>query len=355
MPIFPGSQGRGRLSQEDVARLSEQIAGLSEAALPLPSGLRALAEEQPSRRLRGLLKELSGSLEAGTPLEVALADQCGRLPGHVRGLVLAGLRSGRLGEVLGRFVTYANVGLDLRRRLWLSLSYPLIAWAVALCLVGFVLVALAGNFGELFRGFGIRLPLLSRVMITMSEAITRFGSAVAWLAGLVAVFVLVVALASNGPRRRSLASRIPLIGRVWRFTSLAEFCHLLALLLECDVPLGEALALTGEGVADADVDRACRAMVVDVGSGLSLAQAVYRRQLFPTGLARVLEWAEGHHGLPEALHMSGEMFESRARAHAAFTSIVCSVLTVIVILLGVVFVIGAVLIPMITLIRALSG
>ena len=54
----------------------------------------------------------------------ASSDQEGRIPPHLRGLVAAGVRSGRLGEVLGEFSEYATIGIELRRRLWLNLAYP---------------------------------------------------------------------------------------------------------------------------------------------------------------------------------------------------------------------------------------
>ncbi len=53
--------------------------------------------------------------------------------------------------------------------------------------------------------------------------------------------------------------------------------------------------------------------------------APIRPSLFPQGYARIIDWAEKHRGLPEALHMAGEMFEAQARAQAGFVSTVCGV------------------------------
>ena len=92
-------------------------------------------------------------------------------------------------------------------------------------------------------------------------------------------------------------------------TSLAEFCHLLALLLESNLPLPEALRLTGEGVQDADLDETCHVMAGQVTSGQSLAQAMTEKKLFPQGLPSLLRWAERDKSLPEVLHMAGAMFE----------------------------------------------
>src|SRR4051812_33033202 len=105
-------RGTKHLSRHDATQLSEQIADLTRAGLPLPSGLRALGEELPSGRLRRMLDALSHSLEEGASLEKAIDAQGTRLPAHLRGLVLAGEGTGRTGEVLGRFAGYANINTE---------------------------------------------------------------------------------------------------------------------------------------------------------------------------------------------------------------------------------------------------
>ena len=66
------------------------------------------------------MNELAQTLESGVTLDQALEKQRDTIPPHLRGLVIAGLRSGRLGDILSRFSQYVSVGTELERRLWLS-------------------------------------------------------------------------------------------------------------------------------------------------------------------------------------------------------------------------------------------
>ena len=116
---------------------------------------------------------------------------------------------------------------------------------------------------------------------------------------------------------RSLATFVPLLGGVWRWTSLAEFCHLLALLLEHRLPMPEALRLAGEGVQDSRIESTTRSMAEAVEDGKTLAQAMASRGVFPPRLPRLLRWAENQGSLPEVLHMAGDMFAARASAHSS--------------------------------------
>jgi general secretion pathway protein F len=348
-----GRGSNGRLSGDEVARLTDELAGLTAAGLPLPSGVMALGEELPHGRLRRTLERLGSALESGVPLGEALAAQGDRLPSHLRGLVVAAARTGRLGEVLARFAGYANVGVELRRSLWLRLLNPIFTLLFAGSIFIFVSVTISSGFTNLLMDFGMPLPVLSRVALAIASAVSRAWWPLVEGCGGLLVVVIAVVLLTPVEFRRGVAWMIPLFGPVWHFSDLAEFSHLLGLLLESDVPLAEALRLAGEGVRNGEVASASRQAARQVEEGLPLAEALGRRGLFPKGFALILSWAENHRGLPEALHMAGEMFEARAKSQASFVRNVCSALALLTILGGVITLIVAVILPMLMLLRRL--
>jgi general secretion pathway protein F len=348
-------EARGRLSADEAARLTDHIASLSKAGRPLGPGLLALAEELPHGRFRRSLVELAEALGRGQTLDAAMNDQKDRIPPHLRGLVLGGIRSGRLGDVLGRFSAYVSIGTELARKLWLSLAYPILSIVVAITIFLFVNAVLIAQFETIFRDFGIPLPRMTIAMILLSHALRSFWPALVLVFGTIGALWLFSRLFLKNPTRRSLATRIPIVGKVWRYTSWAEFCHLLALLLETNLPLPDALRLTGEGIQNTDLDRACQVMAAEVERGRSLSEAMAAQVHFPTGLPRLLRWAQGQGAIAEILHTAGEMFEARARGQATFAGTVVAVLSVIFVLWGVFTVIIGLMLPMITLISRLSG
>lgn len=344
-----------RLTACDAAQLGEQVAGLARAGLPMASGLKALGAELPAGRLRLMIDALARTLEGGASLDEAFEAQRHRLPAYLRGLVRAGERTGRTGEILGRFAGYASIGADARRLLWLNLAYPVIALSMALAVLLFILTYIVGGFEQIFKDFGIALPTMSWVLIELSGQLRN--SAWILLEGLAALGAIAFAtmLAVGPAARRSVAGHIPLLGPVWRWTSLAEFFHLLGLLLESELALIEAIPMAGEGVPDRGIQQVAGALTRDLAGGDSLSAAVGRRSFFPDGLGQIVAWAEQHQSLPGALHMLAEMYEVRARAQAVLASTVFSVLTVLSILAGIVAVIAGVLAPMLTTIRSLSA
>ncbi len=344
----------GQLTGTEAADLSSQIAGLSRAGLPLAQGLEALSQELPRGRLKRSVHALALTLERGMPLEQAVKDQSGCVPPHLRGLVIAGARSGEMGSLLDRFSEHVRVGVELNRKLWLNLAYPIFTVGMALTLFALICRFVIGDFESIYSDFNIPLPGLTRALIGVARAVNSLWESAIIVVAIVLGCVVLARLLLSRPWRRSLAARLPLVGTVWRATSLAEFCHMLALLLESRLPLPEALRLTGDGVLDAGIHAACGVLANDVELGRSLASSMANRAIFPIGLPRLLRWAENQKSLPEILHMAGSMFEARARSQASFVGIVLNFFCVLMVF-SMALIVPALVLPLITLISRLSG
>lgn len=345
----------GRLSEHQLVEFTRHVGSLNQAGLPLPSGLRALSEELPRGAERTLLAQVADQIEAGHSLDEALEAQGDRFPKHVRGLVLAGVESGRLGEVLEQFAHYHHLGAELRRKLWLTLAYPVMLLGVLSVLIVLVAGVIVSTFARIFSDFGMQIPRLTLFVMAAARAVTDVGGGLLALIVLALSLVAVAGLIPGGAAFRQRFFRsLPLFGPLWRWTALVEFSHLLGLLLECDLPLATALQLTGGGLRNTELATACEHVKRKVETGHGLADAIEGRAPFPPGLAQLLRWAESSRSLPEALHLTGELYETRARAQASFVSILCLVIAILLVFWGIGLTVLALMLPMYNLISALS-
>jgi type II secretory pathway component PulF len=344
------------LSHDDAGHFAQHLAGLAQAGLLLPEGLRALGEELPAGNLRRLLNAVATRLEQGEALGDALREVGDRFPGHLRSLILAGARSGRIETVLGEYVNYSQVGVSLRRSLWLSLAYPVLMLLVFGVIFTFLSFVVVRGFEAIFADFGVSLPILTVALIRLSRVVTDAGWSIL-LAPVVAITSVLVAgrILLDPASRVQMIAYVPLFGPLIRWTGLAEFCHYLALLVECELPLGPSVVLAAEGARDGLLVRACQGIARELDAGHSLAESVSWVRIFPAGFRKMLGWAEGHQSLPETLHMIADLFEARARAHSAFIGSVCGIVSIIIIFWGCSFVVVGLFLPLITLISKLSG
>ncbi len=349
---------RLRASGRDSVEFAAQLAGLARSGLPLPSGLRAAGSEVESPALRSIFARLADRVESGDDLGAAVASSRDRFPADLQGLILAGARSGRLADVLAEYVGNANLAAELRRKFWSVVAYPLITASLVLALavvVCHVSAAITGSLLGVMRDFGVdrSSPVDALILITRLVA-DHSLEGLAGAATLVAGTWVLIRVTMPPAARRRLACKVPVLGPALRFTALTEFCHLLAMLLEAETPLPEALELAGRSVRDADVAEASDRMALAVAEGHPLSSAVLLWDAIPAGLGQLFLWSEGARSLPESLRLAGEMFEARARSQSGFAANVLATILVLLILWWVGFTLGALYLPLFTMLRLLA-
>ena len=355
-PDTPTPGARSPLSTREAGDFARQLAGLTEAGLPLGPGLRALAAELPPGRLPAMLRDTANRIEAGESLNAALLAEGAKFPAPLRGLIAAGARTGRLPETLGRYLAVSDLGRTLRRRLQVGLIYPAMMLLVSFVLFVFVAMVTVHGFESIFRDFGVDVPYVTELLLTASRGFAATGWWVL-ISPIVAVAVVWAAMRITlGPADRAqLLHRTPLIGPLARDSALAQFCPVLAMMIESEIPLPEAIRLAGDSSPDAAMREAAQAMADDASRGRSLAEAARDRPPFPRGFDQFLAWAEPNRGLVDALRLSAETFEARARARAEFVARFCNVVTMTVVLWWVGLTVVALFLPLIQLMNALGG
>jgi len=342
----------GRLSADEATELAGQVAALARSGLPLEPGLRALADELPQRRLASVLREMATRLEAGAALDEVIRSQGHRFPAHLRGLLLAGIRSGQLPEALEGFVDLHRAHCELRRRVWLSLAYPILLMSLLSLLAVLADLFIVDGFARVFGDFDVNLPDLTGVFLALSTPL-------AWtLAGgtilIVVAVLLLTTISSLGAGISELLHRIPLIGPLWRWGRLVQFARLMGMLLKQGTPLPEALRLTAAGVRDGHLANGCRQVATEVEAGRDLCDSMASHRQFPPVMIPLIDWGQRSSALPDAFEASAEMFEGNVQTQGVFMESALIPITFSIVVAFVSLFIFAMFLPLICLIEALS-
>jgi type II secretory pathway component PulF len=345
---FDASQ---RLSADEAAGLAARVAELTKAGLPLGEGLRAMASELSCRRVRNVLEALADRLDAGDGLATAIDSLGSRLPPHLRGLILAGLRSGHLAEALEEYVDLERTQGELRRRLLSSFAYPEFLLAVLAVVVVLTQLFVVGGFHRIFMDFGCALPVMTTLFIQCS------GPATVALVVLLCVMVALPCLIAASPRFplfwRALY-KLPVLGPLVRWIHVAHFARLMSMMTEQSVPLPDALRLTSAGLRDVNLASACCRAADGIDRGQSPAESMRRERQFPASAIPLVEWGQQGAALSDAFRAIADMFEGRVRSQG---SLLQATLLPVIFLTIVTFVgvfATAMMLPLIDLIKKLS-
>ena len=273
------------LTLDQLIALSDEIAALARAGVPLDRGLKALSADMPGR-LGSLAAEIGSRLEQGESLSHILAESQHPFPPAYRAVVEAGLRAGRLPAALEDVTRTARRISHLRMSLGTALLYPLVVLLLAWQLFMFTT--------------GRVLPVMVRLLAEFEPAVeawyasaVRFASFAPWLAWGVPAALLLLA-AWTWFRSGQVASGVELhpwlawgaigsLRRMQRAGRMAALAEMLSTLIANDVPLDDAVALAAASVGSPQLAKA----------GRELADRIRRGQIGgppPRGFPPLLAW-----------------------------------------------------------------
>jgi len=345
------------LTGDDLVTLNEEIAGMARAGLPLDQGLAALAREMGRGRLQRVTADIAADLKNGHTLPQSLERQGSRVPPFYAGLVAAGVRTGRISEVLATLTVYARSIADLRSIVIGALYYPAIVLILAFALFGLLFAFLVPQFEKVFSEFKIRLPAITEFLIGVSHHIWIILAIP--LAIIVLVFLVGLFLKHSDRGRRAWARfvyAIPIVGTLIRSSRLAAFTDLLGILVDHGLPLPEAFGLAGAACSDPLMSAAAKDVQADLSRGMPLGEVYRKHKLVPELIAWMTAMGEQRGSLGTTLHHVADLYkrQTEMRANLLRSVLPPFILLVTAAIIVILFVLGVAL-PLLKLFDALSG
>ncbi|HLS06112.1 MAG TPA: type II secretion system F family protein, partial [Wenzhouxiangella sp.] len=343
-------RGHGR----ERALLLRQTSSLLAAGLPLEEVLSVLVEQADRARARRQLGAIRARVMEGQNLSTAMAEQPGLFPPLYSASVAAGERAGRLADVLERLADFAEKREEMKRGFSLALIYPaalaLIAVAVVWGLIGYVVPRVVGVFEQASH----ELPMLTRSLLALSGLVASHGWLLLAVAALTAAGL--VALRQPPVRRRFAAARLklPVIGRFEKARESATLMRTLGILVASAVPLVDALDVAGEVVGNDQIRADVLAASAQVREGVSLTGALGRFGWLVPMARRLLAGGERSGELAPMLERAAELLERDLEAAGQFVLAVLQPLLILVVGLMVLYIVLAIMLPIISMSQLLS-
>ncbi|MBI3771847.1 MAG: type II secretion system inner membrane protein GspF [Gammaproteobacteria bacterium] len=293
---------RRGVSPADMALMTRQLATLVRAGTPVDEALQAVSKQTEKPRVANILLGVRSKIKEGHSLAAAMADFPGVFSDLYRATVSAGEQSGHLEGVLERLADYTETRHAMQQKFQLALIYPaliaLVSVAVVIGLLGFVVPKVVG----VFENLGQELPLLTRMLIALSEFIQ-----VAWpyllILLLAAIGGMVYTLRHEGPKRRLhlFLLRVPLVSRLVRGMNAARFARTFSILVGSGVPALQAMSISAEVVSNLPMRSAVEEAAQRVREGGAIHRALDASGFFPPMTVHLIASGEASGKLDQML------------------------------------------------------
>lgn len=344
---IPGFKFGNRVNAKDRVLFSRQLSTLINAGLPLLQALRSVNQQTASKPLKVVLNQIITDIEGGGTLSAAMAKHPKVFNQVYISLIAAGETSGTLDKALDRLAVQQEKDADLASKVRGALMYPVIVVVVMIAVIGFMIVKVLPQVKNIYAGLkGVQLPLLTRVLLAVSDFIIHFW----WL-----VIIVLAALIFFGSRwartgpGKEVVDKIKMkgwpVGPLFMKMYMARFARTGSTLIASGVPLLQMLQITSDAVNNVHVQRAITKASEKVRGGKSLADSLENDPNFLPLVPNMLKIGEQSGAMEAMLAKAADYYEKEVDNEvAAISSIIEPVMMV---LLGVVafIIVAAVLLP----------
>ncbi|MFC3122638.1 type II secretion system inner membrane protein GspF [Agaribacter flavus] len=339
-----------RISVNDLALITRQIATLIEAALPIEETLLAVAEQCEKPHQKNMMMAVRSKVVEGHSFAVALADFPHVFDELYCAMVAAGEKSGHLDTVLSRLADYTEKRHQTASQVTQALVYPLVMVFVAISVVVMLLTVVVPEIVGQFDNMQQTLPLMTRILIAISDAVRDYGI----YAGILLLILIIVLnrLLKLPHIKIAWHKRIlhlPFVGRLSRGTNTARFAQTLSILSASAVPLLEAMKISGDVLANKYLKIQISEAAGKVKEGSSLRAALGQTKIFPPMMLHMIASGEKSGELQQMLKRAADNQETQFEATVNMSLKIFEPLLIISMAAIVLFIVMAILLPILAL------
>lgn len=299
-----------RIHTKDRVMFTRQLGTMVKSGLPIVQSLHVLAEQTTNQKFQQIIADLAASIEGGSSFSTALAKYPKVFDRVFVNLVRAGEASGKLDETLERLATQQEKSYKLAGKIRGALLYP-----------GFVMVALVGAtvlmlvvvippLKTIFSDAGAQLPLATRVLIALSDALIKF-----WYLFLVGAVGLVAAVrwylgtGGGGAGWDRLKLKLPIFGGLFQEIYISRLTRTLATLVGSGVSILEALEIVADSVGNSVYAKALREAAKQVEGGTPLSEPLKANPAFPPLVPQMVSVGEQTGKMDQVLTKLADFYE----------------------------------------------
>jgi type IV pilus assembly protein PilC len=294
------------------------------SGLSLLRALTILGEQTGNKRLAEIVTQVRAEVEKGSSLSAAMAKHPRAFNRLYISMVRAGEVGGFLDQVLVKVAETFEKEVELRGKIRSAMTYPVVVFVMVLLIVGGMLIFIVPTFKNLYTSLGGTLPLPTRLLIGVSDAMKRFFPLV-----LLAVIGLVIAYrrwrATPAGRYRldQFKLKVKVFGPLFHKSALSRFSRTLATLIRAGVPILQALEIVADTVNNGVISRAIHDVQDSVREGESLATPLAKHPTFPAMVVQMMAVGEETGALDTMLSKVADFYDQEVEAAvASLTSLI---------------------------------
>ncbi len=302
----------GRVSAENLAIATRQLAVLVHAGVPLVEALTALVEQVDHEKLKRVLGDVKQRVNEGASLADALGAHPRIFEDLYVNMIRAGESSGALEIVLVRLADFTESQARLRSKILGTMAYPAAMMVIGSAVLGILFTVVIPKITKIFADTRATLPWTTTVLIAFTSFVAQWWWVLVLLAAAaIYAFVRWKRTPAGKARWHRFVLTVPIFGRLARTIAIGRFSRTLSTLLKSGVPLLTAMDIVKNVLGNVRLAEVVEQARDAIREGESIAAPLKRSGEFPPLVYHMVAIGERTGALEEMLANVADAYESQ--------------------------------------------
>ncbi len=298
-----------RVKPRDMVIFSRQFATMIGAGLTLIQCLAVLEVQTENKYLQKVIRGLRENIESGNSLSESLSQYRHVFTDLYINLVVAGEISGTLDEVLERLADHLERDYDLRMKVKSALTYPAIVMILIIAVIALTVFFILPRFLGIFKGFDIKLPLVTILLIKVTDTVNAHWP---WfLSSALFLLFFPYAFYKTKPGKNffdRVSLKMPVFKELFLKMAVARFAQTLGTLIRSGVPILQSMEIVEKTVNNVVISQAVAKARERVREGEGIGEPLRETKVFPPMVTYMISVGEETGHLEDMLEKVAEFF-----------------------------------------------
>ncbi len=253
----------------------QHLSVMFKAGIPLSSALETLSEQSENKLFKKILTQITHEVISGVSLAQSLKPHNKVFGELFINMVESGEVSGKLEDVLSQLYIQMKKHHQLISKVKGALTYPAVILFAMSGIGVFMIVVVVPKITVMFKDFDAELPLPTKILISVSDAIINNSLLAA--VGFV-LFILAVAKTLNTQKGKyyfqALLLKAPIISPIVKKINLARFARTVSSLLKTDIMIIKTFQITANVMGNLHYRAALNEMAEKIKKGGQINEVV---------------------------------------------------------------------------------
>ncbi|WP_001029467.1 type II secretion system F family protein [Leptospira interrogans] len=345
-----------RIPRKEVGLFSRQLATLLGAGIPLDKSLSSIVEQTENQNFRKVITGMQANITEGSSLSEAMKKHPDVFPSQFPSLVAVGEKTGDYEATLTRLAELEEKSSELKAKVQVAMVYPFIMGSLSIFVTIFLLTVVIPQIQELFLQFDAKLPLITRIVIGVSDFLIGFWWLILTLGfGGIVGFIYY----KNTPKGKrnwdEFVLKIPILGSLARKVLVSSFARNIGILLSNRVPLITTLVIVEKIVDHSIFGEEIKNAVEKIKEGEKLSSSFGGSVILPQMVLGMIAAGEVSDRVPLMMNKLADIYDSEV--DTAIKTMTQSMEPLMIVVMGLLIgtIMASIMVPMYNLTQQLQN